>query len=258
MSDAVNREWLYLRGGQQMGPVSLTELRQLAAAGQIQPHDNVWKAGMAQWAAAQTIPGLFALPPSSSPPVPARSGPALPEEDARSRRQESSRRNRGGRDDDDDDGGQTRSGKKSSGPLKWVLIGGGLLVLSCCGILGLASMGGKAKQQEQTTKVEQTKDAISVSAVALFQAYKNNEVDANNRYKDKVVEVSGTVHGVKERYVELDEDNSRFLLGLVHVSLKGKSKEKMGRLNKGQFIKVRGVCTGKSFAVNIENAVLLD
>jgi hypothetical protein len=71
MSDAVNREWLYLRGGQQLGPVSLTELQQLAATGQIQPQDNVWKAGMAQWAPAQTIPGLFvSAPPPPPPPVP--------------------------------------------------------------------------------------------------------------------------------------------------------------------------------------------
>ena len=66
-------------------------------------------------------------------------------------------------------------------------------------------------------------------------------------------------HIVKARYVELDEDNSRFLLGLVHVTLIGDSKSKMESLKKGQSIKVRGVCTGKSFAsVDIKGAVLLD
>lgn len=70
MSDTAKGEWLYLRGGQQTGPVTLAELQRLAAAGQLQPQDNVWKAGMAQWASAQTIPGLFASPPPPPPPMP--------------------------------------------------------------------------------------------------------------------------------------------------------------------------------------------
>lgn len=105
------------------------------------------------------------------------------------------------------------------------------------------------------------KDAAvkQVSAVELFSAYKNNEVAANNAYKGKTVEIRGTIHGFKSRYVELDENDGQFQLGLVHVTLSGKSKDKMASLKKSQSIEVRGVCTGKSFAsVDVKDAVLLD
>lgn len=231
-----DREWYYLLNNEKTGPLSMAELRELAGRGQLKPQDSVWKAGMAQWAPAQTVPDLFTSPPP--PPHSPHASPVHVHVSAPMTPQKSS-------------------------TLKWVLIGGVLLIGGCCGIPGmimvLSGLGHKVQQDEQSKKVVEAKDAIAVSAPELFQAFKNNEVDANNKYKGKVVEVAGTVHAVKERYVELDEDNSRFLLGLVHVTLDRKSKDKMGTLNKGQSIKVRGVCTGKSFAsVNIENAVLVD
>src|SRR5215208_6339491 len=51
-------QWWYERGGQQMGPVPLAMLQQLAATGQLAPGSMVWSAGMASWARADTIPAL--------------------------------------------------------------------------------------------------------------------------------------------------------------------------------------------------------
>jgi len=61
----------YSKSGQQQGPVSSEQLKQLAASGQLQPSDLVWKEGMAQWAEARRMKGLFPAemnPPSSSVP----------------------------------------------------------------------------------------------------------------------------------------------------------------------------------------------
>jgi hypothetical protein len=52
-------QWYYEANGQQTGPVDLAELQRLAAAGQLQPTDLVWKAGMHQWAPAGGTRGLF-------------------------------------------------------------------------------------------------------------------------------------------------------------------------------------------------------
>jgi hypothetical protein len=53
-------QWHYqTRGGKQVGPVSGTELRQLAASGQLSPTDLVWKDGMGAWVPASSIKGLF-------------------------------------------------------------------------------------------------------------------------------------------------------------------------------------------------------
>ena len=68
---AETAEWHYIVNGQQSGPAALTQLRELAAAGQIRPSDKVWKNGMPAWGDASSIPNLFPpRPASTSPPPP--------------------------------------------------------------------------------------------------------------------------------------------------------------------------------------------
>jgi hypothetical protein len=56
-------EWYYAQQGRQAGPVNMDYLSQLAASGQLQPTDLVWKEGMANWAPARTAAGhLFPAP----------------------------------------------------------------------------------------------------------------------------------------------------------------------------------------------------
>jgi membrane protease subunit (stomatin/prohibitin family) len=57
--------------GQQAGPYDLVTLQPLVSQGVVTPATLVWRAGMAQWAAAQTVPELAALfGPPAPPPVP--------------------------------------------------------------------------------------------------------------------------------------------------------------------------------------------
>ena len=42
-------EWYYTQGGQQQGPVSDQDIRQMVAQGRIQPGEMVWREGMANW-----------------------------------------------------------------------------------------------------------------------------------------------------------------------------------------------------------------
>ena len=71
--------------GAQQGPFTMAQLQSGVANGQLLPTSLVWSAGMAGWAAANTVPALqplFAapppLPPTQPPPVP----PAAPAADA--------------------------------------------------------------------------------------------------------------------------------------------------------------------------------
>ncbi len=68
--------------GQQAGPFTIDQMRSGLAAGQMQPTDMVWTAGMAAWAPANTVPALaplFAAPPplpQDPPPMPPPAPPA--------------------------------------------------------------------------------------------------------------------------------------------------------------------------------------
>jgi serine/threonine protein kinase len=52
-------EWFIARKKQKLGPVSLARLKAMAATGQLQATDMVWKQGSSQWQPAATLIALF-------------------------------------------------------------------------------------------------------------------------------------------------------------------------------------------------------
>ncbi|MEN6406767.1 MAG: DUF4339 domain-containing protein [Thermoguttaceae bacterium] len=52
-------EWYFARGTKQVGPVSAAELKRLAGVGELRPQDLVWREGLAEWAPARSVRGLF-------------------------------------------------------------------------------------------------------------------------------------------------------------------------------------------------------
>jgi hypothetical protein len=52
-------EWYVTRQGQQMGPFTAGQLKQMAGRGEIDASDLVWKQGMTKWAPASQVKGLL-------------------------------------------------------------------------------------------------------------------------------------------------------------------------------------------------------
>ncbi|HZK80642.1 MAG TPA: GYF domain-containing protein [Humisphaera sp.] len=69
-------DWFFSKDGQQQGPVTAADLKQMAASGQLRPDDLVWKDGMAQWAKASQLKGVFATPGAAPEAAP---GPVAPQ-----------------------------------------------------------------------------------------------------------------------------------------------------------------------------------
>jgi hypothetical protein len=61
-------QWWFARGDEQFGPVSAAELRRLASTGGLSPGDLVWREGLAEWAPAARLKGLFPETPATSAP----------------------------------------------------------------------------------------------------------------------------------------------------------------------------------------------
>jgi hypothetical protein len=55
------------RNGQQTGPFSIEQLKAMAAGGELNPTDLVWKEGMSGWEPASTLPGVFTSAATSTP-----------------------------------------------------------------------------------------------------------------------------------------------------------------------------------------------
>lgn len=52
-------EFYVAKNNQRLGPMTLSQLRGMAAAGQLAPNDPVWKPGMANWVPASSVLGIF-------------------------------------------------------------------------------------------------------------------------------------------------------------------------------------------------------
>ena len=88
-----------------------------------------------------------------------------------------------------------------------------------------------------------------VTASELYTAYYQNEVDADSRFRGRVIQVTGTVD-------RIDED----VLGDTYITLKNPEdkwtsiqcyfpegrRSELARLESGQIAHVKGVCYGKS------------
>jgi hypothetical protein len=104
---------------------------------------------------------------------------------------------------------------------------------------------------------------IKVNASDLVSAYREDTAIANNKYKDKVVQVTGTVERIEDRWVELGSEKGFVGGGVdllrVHVSFKDEDKGKMATLTKGQSITVQGKCIGKGIddSIDVEKCVLV-
>jgi hypothetical protein len=59
-------KWYYSKDGQRHGPVSSSEVMNLANSGDLLPTDLLWKEGMAEWEPAINARGLFSATPAST------------------------------------------------------------------------------------------------------------------------------------------------------------------------------------------------
>lgn len=77
-------EWHYAQNNVQSGPVTFSQLKDLASSGRLHATDLVWKMGTPDWREAHTVQGLFSppangavQPPQTPPPIGSGVAPAL-------------------------------------------------------------------------------------------------------------------------------------------------------------------------------------
>ena len=150
---------------------------------------------------------------------------------------------------------------KKSSKLPWILGGIGLLGLVCfLGVFGMRLYQAAGELEKLGGPLE---PPIEVNASDMVSAYRENTAVANNKYKDNVVQVTGTVGKIEEQWVELESEKGFVRGGVdllrVHVYFNDQDKGKMATLTKGQSITVKGICTGKGIgdSIDVEKCVLV-
>lgn len=107
-----------------------------------------------------------------------------------------------------------------------------------------------------TSPPEATQEpAIKITCEQLTQECMDNEVAWDQKYKGKVVEVSGAVKAIDYEYVTLD---SGLFLTDMHCSLREGQESQLAQLVKGEWVGVRGTCESCGiFGVRVEDCVLV-
>jgi len=121
----------------------------------------------------------------------------------------------------------------------------------------------QTKTQTQTqSQPEQKVEAIKLNAETLRQAYKENEVNGDNLYKEKLVEISGTVDTIgkdvtKEAYITFETPES-VSFDKVQCMFNQTEEAGLAQLKKGQAIKVQGTVSGATIgSVIVRNCIKL-
>ena len=95
-------------------------------------------------------------------------------------------------------------------------------------------------------------------AKELLQEFQQDEATATAKYLDKVIEVIGEVSLVQD-----NPDGSLSVLLRVEGSMAGincviPAGEHFSKINQGEFIRLKGVCTGMTMDVVLAKCVLLE
>lgn len=118
-----------------------------------------------------------------------------------------------------------------------------------------------AATEEETTKAEEK--TLSISAKELFEAYDDNEVKADEKYKGKMMKISGTISDIgkdimDESYITLKSSSSSYEVLSVQCMFSDETEaKKLGDLKKGDKVKIIGECDGVTINVLIKDCKII-
>jgi len=126
-----------------------------------------------------------------------------------------------------------------------------IITVAIFSFLAVASLEDDAPSIDSSTEPD-----FTVSAPSLFTDYSDNEIAADDRYKGKILQVSGTIRDIgndimDDAYVSLAGDG---YYGNVQCFFSDKSV--VANLKKGQQITVVGYCDGLMMNVLMKNCIL--
>jgi len=110
---------------------------------------------------------------------------------------------------------------------------------------------------DEATKITpETLPNVEITAPQLYQAYQANEIAADEKYKDKIIQVSGRIRDIgndlmDNPYITLVGDQ---YFGDVQCFFNEKSV--VANLSKGQQITVLGICDGLMINVLLNDCVV--
>jgi hypothetical protein len=153
-------------------------------------------------------------------------------------------------------------------PMALFLIGGLALVVVGAIIVFLVAQGNKRavvkakKSDSPTARIDDDPTPIDsgdpdhLDAIRLYQIYWDNQLAADNAYKDREITLTGVIDSVGKNdtdlFVNLSGSKHRELTKRIKCYFPPSQKSQLANLVSGKKIKIKGVCEGK-----VEGVIIL-
>lgn len=120
-------------------------------------------------------------------------------------------------------------------------------------VLFLAACG----EEKDSAKL---KADYKLASAVLWNEYEENEVNADTKYKGKILEVTGMIDNIgtditNTLYITLEGDD---FVGSIQCFFNDKYKSDVAKLTKGQKVTIRGRCEGKFLNVLVKDSYLAE
>jgi hypothetical protein len=117
----------------------------------------------------------------------------------------------------------------------------------------------QVESQVENQVEKEREEAIEIRSSTLYEAYDNNEISADNEYKDKWLKLTGKIIDISINPVKKSEtivklngliDNEYEIIGVPCYFDESQNSE-ISSLTKGQTVTIIGKCLGKPFYIKI-------
>jgi asparagine N-glycosylation enzyme membrane subunit Stt3 len=134
-----------------------------------------------------------------------------------------------------------------------------LIIISAATGDDSGNTGNNTQSEYKQNEKEEAVSYIEVSDKAILDAYKNNEIAADQTYKGKAVKVTGQVNSIEKSfgtaYITMN-GGDQYAIQSVQCMFAKENEASLANLSKGQTVTVTGIVEGKSLNITIKDCEL--
>ena len=142
-----------------------------------------------------------------------------------------------------------------------------IIVIIICGVIGAivgsqyqAPAGTNQSSVSGQTSIK-NEEATAVNAIDLIVAYEENQVAADNQYKNKKLKITGIVKNIgvdaaNRAYVMLEDERNQYAILGVQCYFDKDNQDTLSELKEGDIVTITGTCEGKVVSVSVKNCEL--
>ena len=127
-------------------------------------------------------------------------------------------------------------------------------------LLALLGLGvGYFMYNKPHQNMEKAEADMTLEATTLFSAFESNEAEANEKYLDKIIKISGTIKEVnidEEGNISLTLESGNELFGVI-CQMDNLTKQEKTDFKIGEPVTLKGICTGMLMDVVLVRCVVV-